>query len=158
MYLPWENVSQDHSRAQVTSAWANGCETAAYYWQYRTSDPIASAHEACALARDCGISVPIVFDDIETYTDGSIPSADAVRAGGEQCAAEGFDRAIYSSEAMWKKIGNPVFGPEWKAWVANYGVPPNVNVPGFGGMTVVGHQWVGGIQDQSLFDGAKLVS
>ena len=67
-YLPIENISQDHTRAQVRSARQNGCTVGMYVWCYRSSSPIETIDSIISLCASMDLSLPLLWLDCETYT------------------------------------------------------------------------------------------
>jgi hypothetical protein len=152
---------QAHSRAQVASALANGCTVGTpYYWLY-TGVPVArQVAETVLLAQSCGIAIKLHVADVETYTDGSIPTAQEVDAALNACAARGIQGAIYSSAEMWKRIGSPSF-PGVPLIAAFYDSVPELDCEPFGGLTLFGKQYSdrfpdGQMQDLDVFDAGMI--
>ncbi len=76
LYLPIENVSQEHSRAQIRSAWANGCTVGGYVWCYGSADPYATIDSVVTLCASVDLILPLLWLDCETYADDPGPNAD----------------------------------------------------------------------------------
>lgn len=131
LYLPWEQPSQDISRAQIASAKAAGCRVGGYCWLYPESDPHDTVYQAGVLARDCGLNLEHLWIDIEPYEGGPIPSVDRIRTALNTCAAYGIQGGIYTSEWCWAH-GNQF--TDIPLWAAQYDgiADPNVFTP-FGG-------------------------
>jgi cell wall-associated NlpC family hydrolase len=130
----------EHSRAQIASARANGCTVGGYLWGYAERDPVVSVRDALALAQSAGITLPILWLDIEPYTDGSIPSVDWIRAALAECEAQGVRGGIYSGAWVWPRLGNPSL-PDVPLWTAIYDGSPALDVAAYGGMRLVGKQY-----------------
>lgn len=78
-YLPIEIIDQDHSRAQVQSAWENGCTAGMYVWCYRSASPTATIDSIIELCASIGLVLPLLWLDCETYHGSSFdpgPNAD----------------------------------------------------------------------------------
>ena len=125
-------------------------------WLYADADPRRGIRDAIELARSEGILLPVLWIDVETYTDGTIPSALTIAAAIDECELLGVQPGIYTSSAMWQRIANPNFS-HLPLWVAHYYFEPRPNLEGvqlFGGWSrdmVYGHQWTSSPVDQSVF-------
>lgn len=142
---------QNHSRAQVDSARANGCSIGAYLWLYASVDPYRQVGEAFDLAQSCGIGLKILWLDIEPYTDGSLPSAEQIKDALDACQQRGVQGGIYSGAWVWPRLGNPSF-PGVPCWWASYDGVAALDVQPLGGMVLVGKQYSDKAPDGSALD------
>lgn len=144
-------VAADHSRAQIASALANGCSVGGYIWGYAERDPVQSVRDGMQLSRSCGVELPILWLDIEPYpSDNSVPGAAWIRAALAECAAQGGRGGIYSGRYVWDRLGHPQF-PGVPLWTADYNNRADLDVPGYGEMRVVGHQYTSTPVDRNVF-------
>jgi Glycosyl hydrolases family 25 len=150
LYLPWENPSQDVSKNLVSVAKAHGCKVGGYFWAYSSSDPKDSIKAALSLALDCGFKPDILWIDVETYTDSTIPNESWLRSAQEAADSFGQKVGAYSGINYWKQIGNPSF-PNWYLWSANYNNTHDLVLPVYGDMILVGHQYTDVPCDRSVF-------
>lgn len=163
LYQPTERIStanptgafaQDHSRAQIASALASGCTVGGYFWLYATQDPRQGIRAATALATAAGLDLAVLWTDIETYTDGTIPTAAQVDDAMDECAQLGLTPGVYTSPEMWRRAGNPRVEPHWRNWTALYNGRADLAVPEYGGWAaeqIVGHQFTSTPIDRSVF-------
>lgn len=155
MYLPWEEPDPAISILQVQSAREIGCFVLPYCWLYASADPVQTVTQALALARIAGCPTPVLFADVEAYTDGTIPNSAQVQAFIDTCVTNGVQPGIYSSRSMWSLVENaPDLTGVW-IWVADYNGIPSLDVAPFGvGLPiVVGHQYSGSSPvDLDVFD------
>lgn len=130
-----------HSKAQIASAQANGCSIGGYLWLYSTAPIGQQVDEALGLATDCGVTIPVLWLDIESYTDGSMPTAVQVAQAVEEAAKRGQRAGIYTGAGFWQRLGNPGGFETVPLWSANYDGKPSLDTPSYGGMRVYGHQY-----------------
>ena len=123
-------------------------------WLYSTADPRAGVRDAIELARSEGVELPVLWIDVETYTDGSIPGSLVIEAALDECWQLSVRSGIYSSRVMWSRIGNPMNLSGVPIWVADYNGQKDLSVTGFGGGEVFGHQFTSTPIDQNVFDQA----
>lgn len=141
----------EHSAAQIRSAQANGASVGGYIWCYASRDPAESVRDGLNLARSCGVALPLLWLDIEPYTDGSLPGADWIRAALAECEAQGVRGGIYSGAWVWPRLGSPQF-PGVPLWSAIYDGVPQLDVTPYGGMRLVGKQFTTHPCDTNVFD------
>lgn len=144
---------RDHAKAQIASAQANGCSVGGYVWLYSSISPTQQVNDALSLAAEAGIVLPVLWIDVEAYTDGTCPSAAQVREALDAARAAGQRVGIYTGLYVWRdKLGSAGFNDEL-LWSANYnGVPDLASTPAYGGMTVVAHQYNDVAPDRSPLD------
>lgn len=150
LYLPIEGTDkQQHSLAQIDSAKANGATLGGYVWAYGDVDPLSTVDDALHLA---GSNLPpVLWFDVEQsiYTP---PTLEWLNMAGRHCDSLGQRKGIYSSAEQWKALyGAAVLEGDWLGWAAGYNGVPDLNVPGFGGCEIVGHQFADKPVDQSVF-------
>lgn len=133
-------VLQAHSAAQVQSALASGATVGGYCWLYASVDPAQQVNEAIALARSCGLTLPVLWLDIEPYTDGSLPNAQQIQAALDACTAAGVRGGIYSGLWVWPRLGSPSF-PGVPLWYAVYDGVAALDQQPFGDMALDGKQY-----------------
>lgn len=143
---------QEHSRQQVASVLANGCSVGGYCWLYAAGDPARQVQESLDLAASIGIVLPVLWLDIEKYTDGSCPNADQVMAALNYGRSLGQRMGVYTGLYIWRaQLGGVDFSGEL-LWAAAYNGIPDLSTPSYGGMTVVGHQYNDVAGDGSSLD------
>lgn len=140
MYLPEENPSQDHTRAQVASARAAGCTVGGYVWCYQDLDPQKTVRDAIALARSVHLMLPVLWLDCETYKNSSGvtergPDAAWIRAAADECRTLGVRPGIYTARWWWREhMDNTREFADLPLWAAEYDDNPDVeDVTLFGG-------------------------
>jgi hypothetical protein len=164
LYLPVESIPQEHTRAQIRSARAAGCSVGGYVWCYRDEDPRKTVRDAVALARSCGVELPVLWLDCETYTvNGEVrdpgPDAPWLRAAVDECRALGVRPGIYTGGWWWREyMNNSRAFADLPLWTAEYDGNTNIDdVTLFGGWTrASGKQWAtklpgGGELDRNVF-------
>jgi hypothetical protein len=67
LYMPWDNISFDHTAQQVASARDQGCTVGGYVWAYRSQDPIATIDRVIGRCASIGLVLPLLWIDCETY-------------------------------------------------------------------------------------------
>lgn len=148
---------QDVSRNQIASVLANGCTVGGYMWLYKDLDPYLAVADVLKLARSCGVKLPVLWLDVETYTDGTIPGPGTIQAALNECDEEGVIGGIYTSRSMWQRIGSPSMFGDSPLWVADYNEKADLDVVLFGAWTEAkGHQYTSTPIDQSVFTAALL--
>lgn len=105
LYLPWENIPQSYSRAQIASARAAGCSVGGYVWCYRSADPAQTVNAALDLAGSVGMGLDVLWLDCETYEEGGRviddgPDANWLEGAFAACRARGIQPGVYSG-AWW---------------------------------------------------------
>ena len=152
-------VAADHSRAQIASARDNGCTVGGYIWGYSERDPATSVREGVNLANSAGVGLKVLWLDIEEYLDGSLPGPAWIREAVAECRRLGlgiaingreYHGAVYSGEHVWRKLSGLVL-PDTMLWSANYNNRADLDVPRYGGMTLVGHQYTSSPCDRNVF-------
>lgn len=140
-----------HAKAQINSARLNGCTVGGYVWLYRSVDPVRQVRDALLLAEEANLPLPILWIDVELYTDNSIPTVAQINAALAECEVQGVRGGIYSARWAWDILGNPSF-PGVPLWVAEWDSVPALNVPPIGDMTLVGKQYTNTAPDGSGLD------
>ncbi len=135
LYQSIETIPQSYSVDQAQSAIDAGCTVGGYVWLYRDVDVNRQINDAVKLYGIAGCQGPL-WVDVETYTDGSIPTEQQVMDALSLIELAGLVGGIYSSREMWRRIGNPTWAPHNPAWVADYNEKADLDVQGFGGLTV----------------------
>jgi GH25 family lysozyme M1 (1,4-beta-N-acetylmuramidase) len=159
LYLPGEVISQDHTRSQVESARANGCTVGGYVFCYAAFDPRQTVRDALALARSCGLRLPVLWLDAETY-EGTWPDVAWLREAVDECRVQGVQPGIYTGRWFWEGyLGNPEDFGDLPLWTAEYQDGPDIE-----GLTLYGswrrasgHQWTSTPVDQNVFREAVTV-
>lgn len=153
LYQDIEQPPQQHSIDQLRSALDNGCTLGGYVWLYHNIDVRQQIDSAISVL-PLGIAIPILWIDVERYTDGSIPTwhevVDAVRYATEQYGQAG----IYTGKWVWDILGNPIGLGHIPLWYSHYDIQPTLKLPSpFGGWTeAVGHQYTSDPVDLNIFD------
>jgi hypothetical protein len=130
------------SKAQLTSAIQNGCSVSGYWWQYRDVPIEQQVQDALAIPAQMGIALPIVYSDAETYTDGTCPSGEQVKYGLGYVRDQGQRSALYTGLYVWRDHLGQIDLTGELLYSANYnGLPTLESSPGYGGMTVIAHQY-----------------
>lgn len=156
-YTP--EMTQQWSLDQIHSARDNGCEVAGYWWPYNTQDVREGLRDILDLEARSGVSVVMdPFADIETYTDGSIPTREQLDDILDEYARQAYDPGFYSSVEMWRRVGSPRYagvrgwgagGPRYKTggdWPLSLD-----GAPAFGGLSIMGWQWTSNPLDLDIF-------
>ncbi len=135
-YQPGENVSQEHTKAQIESAKANGCAVSLYVFLYAAWDARQQVRDALLLAAECGIVPEYLWLDYETYKESSgaetIPTPDQLAEACDECERLDVKPGIYTGAWCAGPLGERFAG--YPLWAAQYdGIPdPDVFTP-FGG-------------------------
>lgn len=140
-----------HAKAQIDSARLNGCTVGGYVWLYRSVDPVRQVRDALLLAEESNLPLPILWIDVEPYTDNSIPTVAQINTALAECEVQGVRGGIYSARWAWDILGNPSF-PGVPLWIAEWDSVPELNVPPIGDMTLVGKQYTSTALDGSGLD------
>lgn len=149
-YLPFETVPQEHTRAQVRSALANGCTAGAYVFLYPGVPMVESINAAVDLAASIPIQWPLLWLDVEEYAGESLTPAELHQAV-SQCDALGVPCGIYTSRYMWSKLGNPTGFEARPVWGAQYDGVPSLAMPSIPNLpNVVAKQYRGDPLDLSV--------
>lgn len=143
---------RDHAKAQIASAQANGCSIGGYVWLYASLDPASQVTDALSLAREAGVTLPILWIDVEPYEDGTCPQPQQILDALQAAADAGQLAGLYTGQWVWDRLGDPEGFADTILWVANYDGNPSLSVGGFGGMRIKGHQWTDVPVDCSVFD------
>ena len=141
---------REHAKAQLASALANGASVGGYVWLYHGVPVANQVADALSLAAEAGVTLPILWIDVEPYTDGGLPTVAEIREALAACAQHGMRAGIYTDAWVWQRLGHPQF-PGVPLWYAHYTGVPDLSAPGFGAMRVVGHQY-----DHKAPDGSPL--
>ena len=162
-YLPIESIPQDHTRAQVQSARDNGCTVGMYVWCYRSADPVGTIVSILELCESMNLVLPILWLDLETYTDrdGNVidpgPDAPWLRKAFEACDSVGMKAGIYTG--LWWIRGHFPGGElafsefaERPIWLSDYDGQANLDTPlPYGFAEVSGKQWTSTPVDRNVF-------
>lgn len=154
LYLPWERIPQQHSLDQIASALANGCTIGGYCWPYPEADPGETVREALALADRAGVTLPILWLDLETYNGQPGPDADWVLEAAATCEARSVRCGCYS--ARWyleAYMADSTRLGHLPLWLAEYDQQPTFDglEPPPGWTQVDGKQWTNTPVDRSVF-------
>ena len=141
---------RDHAKAQLASIQSAGVRPGGYVWLYSSLDPAQQIDDALGLAAEAGITLPLLWIDVEPYTDGTCPSASQVSAALDRCAAVGVTGGLYTGLYVWKRLGQPSY-PGVPLWYALYDDRPVIDIPQYGDMRPVAHQFSSSPVDQSVF-------
>lgn len=129
----------------------DGAEHALRTWREAGGIPAAylCIHDAAPLALHIGRAraaageewarLAFVAIDVEVEP----VSARTVRQACELVEADGLRPIIYTRRNFWRDhVGNDQTCARWPLWDASYGIPPALDVPGYGGWTLrTGHQY-----------------
>lgn len=132
-YLPEESISQDHTRAQIASARANGASVGCYVWLYPDLSPVKTVDDALGLAESSGVRLKVLWLDLETYQGRPGPGVAWIKAAAARCAERGVIAGLYC--AMWYFRGYlPDYGAltSMPLWLAQYSGGPilgDVTIP-----------------------------
>lgn len=149
-----------HALAQMQSALSQGCSVGGYVWLYNSVPIRQQIGDAVSLAQAAGITLPVLWLDIERYTDGTMPTEAQIRDAVAACRDLGVKPGIYTGFYIWQGLGNPSF-PGVPLWSANYDGNPSLNTPSYGDMDLKAHQWTstapdGTGLDRSVFDSSVI--
>lgn len=133
------------ARNQLQAAQTLNITVAGYAWIYAGHNQHADAQEVMALAS--AYKPTTVWLDIE---GSPLPTSDEIRQALEGYATLGQASGIYTGEYIWPQLGNPDFSGV-RLWSANYNGADDLNVPTYGNMRLVGHQFIDKPVDQSVF-------
>jgi hypothetical protein len=163
-YLPIAVIDQEHSRAQVRSAWENGCTAGMYVWCYRSASPTATIDSIITLCASIDLVLPLLWLDCETYTDkdGNIldegPNADwLAKAVHHAETVYGMACGLYTGQ-WWIDGHFPGKGPEFgqfsrlPIWLSDYDNNPDINDvrPPLGWSQVAAKQYTSTPIDQNV--------
>lgn len=151
-YQTIEHIDRQHSIDQMVSARANGCSVGAYVWLYAGISPAHQVQDALRVAEDAGEALPLLWLDLEPYTDGSMPSVYETHQAVDECRRQGVAVGIYTGAWCWPRMGNTEAFSDLPLWAAVYQGGPTLNIPLFGGWTFAsGHQYTSNPVDLSVF-------
>lgn len=152
-YLPQESPPEAHSIAQIASALENGCTVAGYFWLYQSLPAGQQARDALALIRSCGVEPPVLWIDLEPYTDNTVPSVGQVQEAVAAIEAEGARPGIYTGAWCWPRFGHTTAFAHLPLWAAVYAGGRTLDIPLFGGWNqALGHQYTSTPVDLNVFD------
>ncbi len=143
LYLPGEDIPQEHSLAQIASAKVNGCSVGGYFWLYRSFDACQSVRDVLALARRAELQLSRLAIDYEPYVDGSIPTIEQLWQAVDECQMQGIQPIIYTGVWCWPPTQEFA---DYPLWVAEYDGEPTLDFKPFGG-------WNKCVAKQYLVDG-----
>jgi GH25 family lysozyme M1 (1,4-beta-N-acetylmuramidase) len=157
LYQEIESPPQSHSVEQIESARDCGCTVGAYVWLYASTDGAASVNSALDLADRCGLVVPVLWLDCETYTDGSYPSTSNIQRAANACIGRGVTPGIYTGEWFWRDyLSDTQMFAHLPLWHAAYGAKPTELTPvdygGWGAPSV--WQWTSDPVDRNVVSAA----
>lgn len=153
LYQSFEIPPQEHSIDQIESARLEGATAGGYFWLYRVApaDARAQVRGALAVADEAGLALPVLWVDVEDYTDGTIPTARQVSDALDECAKHSVLGGVYWNEGIWRRLGSPDFGGV-PLWAADWDEIPLLDTPAFGDMILVGKQYTSTAPDGSPLD------
>lgn len=96
LYTSVENISFEHSAAQVRSAWNHGKTVGGYAWAYRSASPEKTIDDVIARCASIGLVLPLLWIDCETYHD---KDGNLVDAGPD---ADWLSRAVARAEDVYE--------------------------------------------------------
>lgn len=130
-----------HAKAQIQSARDNGCTVGLYVWLYASVNVQQQVDDTLSLAAEMGLVLPFYMIDVEPYTDGTCPTPVQVAAALNAFAVAGQRGALYTGKWVWDRLGNPGGFEGTPLWIASYNHQPTFELPSFGGMQIIGHQY-----------------
>ena len=157
------------SVTQLQAASISGYSVGGYVWAYPDSVPTDTVRNALALVADAGVTLPILWIDLEEqdgpgtwWIDRALALARRLRRGlrpgraPARCPRVG----IYTGLWWWgPHMGEAEFRfPGVPLWTANYNDKPDLDVPTYGGLELVGHQWTNKAPDGSGLDRSVLLA
>jgi hypothetical protein len=150
LYQSVEQPSPAHSRAQLNSALDNGCTIGGYYWLYTGIDIEQQVNDALQILAH----PPVLWIDVEKYTDGSLPTLDEVIRSIEYIESLNIRPGIYTAKWVWDILDNPQELSSDLLWYADWSNPPSLDlaVPFGGWRQAAGHQYTSTPVDRSIFD------
>lgn len=120
-----------HAKAQIASAHSCGASVATYVWLYAGVPAEQQVDDALSLHVP-----PILWLDIEPYTDGSCPTAAEIHAAVDYCERIGQRVGIYTGKWVWDQRGYPPAWSRLPLWTADYNGDPDLDhVTLYGGWT-----------------------
>lgn len=159
-YQTVERKFQQCTLDQMASAQANGCSVGGYVWLYGGLDPAQQVADAIAISQAAGVTLPILWLDLETYheADGSTtwPSYEETVAAVEACERQGMRAGLYTGnwfvEGYWG--GHVGLLAQYPVWLADYNGVPDLNTPSpyWAADKILGHQYQGNPIDLNVFD------
>jgi hypothetical protein len=157
LYLPWEKPSRQHSLDQIASARWAGCSVGGICWPYPEVDPRQTVLEALTLADHAGLTLPILWMDLETYDGQPGPDADWLLKAADAGVKQGVKCGLYT--AQWyidTYVPDAARLGHLPLWAAFYNHIADLDsVPIFGGWTrnmLWGHQYNADGIDRDVFD------
>lgn len=145
---------------QMASSQANGCSVGGYVWLYGGLDPAQQITDALAIAAVAGVTLPILWLDLETYkeADGSTtwPSLEETIAAVEECERRGMRAGLYTGnwfvDGYWG--GHVGLLAQYPVWLADYNGVPDLDTPSlyWPPEKILGHQYSGNPIDLDVFD------
>lgn len=168
-YLPWERISQEHTRAQVASAIANGCSVDLYCWAYSSNTPEGTVIEALKVAESCELGLLRLWFDCETYTANGVvvdrgPTAEWIQKARLECGANGIEFCVYTG-VWWLRDYLPNYAEVLQGvplWLAEYNHTPDLDsvalLEDIDRSMLVGHQYSADGIDLSVFNPAYVGS
>lgn len=142
------------AHSQVDTLRGAGYPVGAYWWLYRDVPVQQQVKDAMDFMNFIDLNPKFTYPDFETYQN-TIPTLVQIKEACQRQEDSGRPAGVYTSEYMWSLIGSPVdpYLSSLPLWTANYNWQQDLNVPMYGGWTAcVGHQYLGGVQDQNVFD------
>jgi GH25 family lysozyme M1 (1,4-beta-N-acetylmuramidase) len=144
--------SRNHAKGQAAIALENGCTVGGYLWVYSNVNAQQQVGDALSLAQEMGVTLPILWLDIETYQN-SLPSVAQIQACVDACDAAGMKCGIYTGKWVWDLLGNPIQFSHLPLWHAAYDNRHELIPVNYGGWTICqGHQYTSTPIDQNVFD------
>lgn len=141
-----------HAKQQLASAREHGCTVGGYLWLYASVAPRRQVEDALSLAAEAGVILPVLWLDVEPYTDDSLPSVEQITQAVEVAQALGARPGIYTGAWVWPRLGNPTRFAKLPLWTADYNGRADLDVPLYGGWEFAsGHQYRGDPLDLNVF-------
>jgi GH25 family lysozyme M1 (1,4-beta-N-acetylmuramidase) len=155
LYQTIESIPQEQSADQIASALASGCTVGGYVWLYHGVDPAQQVHDALELAQRCGVTLPILWIDLELY-EGIGPTLDEALTAARTCDALGVPVGIYTGNWFVKDYWDGEIGQlvDYPVWLADYNGQADLDTPSlyWPAERVVGHQYQDKPIDFDVFD------
>lgn len=160
-YLPEEQPPEEHTLEQVASTKALGASVGGYCWGYPDLSPGKTVDDTLALAGRAGVTLPILWLDLEEYQQAPGPDTAWISRFEAACNGYGQRWGIYSARWYWlKHMAIPGTNPPqyrrdfehvpW--WIAEYdNIDDLSNFDTFEGLgQVAGKQYTNAPVDQSV--------
>lgn len=139
--------AREHAQAQIASAQSCGCSVGGYVWLYAGIPAQQQVDDALSL-----YVPPVLWLDVEPYTDGSCPTAAEIHAAVDYCQTVGQRVGIYTGKWVWDQQGYPSAWRHLPLWTADYNGDADLDhVTLYGGWTFASSkQWTSTPVDQNV--------